>query len=476
MSKNTDTPRRDPRRTKPPAKPTGPAASDRGYRPIAQHSAARTGQHVAAGRSRTVAGPVASRAVDRDRRHLFAWWRRPASPPDDRFAKRPITTGATLPYQPPPPATSAVRCCWPACCSRSASRAGRSSSAMWPAGDPSPVIATAPPATSTGGASTVGSGCVAAGDSARDRSAWAYSPELAEMELRRGDTLLDLLARAGMPSTRRTRPSAACARSPTYAGCQIGQRLALQLDTADRAQPLLARLVLPVGAASEVHLVRTPDGSFAASSVERELRSELAAVAAADRGQLLCRRHQGRSAARHPGASDQAPELGRRLPARHPARRPARGGLRRQRNDGWRAGAATASSSSPASRPASGVIEAYRFAPATATTGYFDRDRQAAAQVAAAHAGRWRPAVLELRRAAASDPGLHPDAQGRSTSPRPPARRCLRPAPAWSSRRPEPRLRQLCARCGTTPVRHRLRPLSRFAKGCAGDAGCSRAR
>ena len=54
----------------------------------------------------------------------------------------------------------------------------------------------------------------------------------------------------------------------------------MQLDTADRAQPLLARLVLPVGAASEVHLVRTPDGSFAASSIERELRSELAAVAA----------------------------------------------------------------------------------------------------------------------------------------------------------------------------------------------------
>jgi murein DD-endopeptidase MepM/ murein hydrolase activator NlpD len=106
------------------------------------------------------------------------------------------------------------------------------------------------------------------------------TPELAQLELRRGDTLLDLLTRAGIAMDQAHAAMGSLRQVADLRRLPIGQRLALQLDTAEGAPPLLARLVLPVSAATEVHLVRATDGSFAASSVERELHSELAAVAA----------------------------------------------------------------------------------------------------------------------------------------------------------------------------------------------------
>ena len=105
-------------------------------------------------------------------------------------------------------------------------------------------------------------------------------PELAELELRRGDTLLDLLADAGIAPDQAHAAIGSLREVADQRRLPIGQRLALQLDTAAGAPPLLARLVLPVSAATEVHLIRAADGSFAASSIERLLRSEVAAVAA----------------------------------------------------------------------------------------------------------------------------------------------------------------------------------------------------
>ena len=105
-------------------------------------------------------------------------------------------------------------------------------------------------------------------------------PELAELELRRGDTLLDLLAEAGIARDQAHAAIGSLREVADLRRLPIGQRLALQLDTAAGAPPLLARLVLPVSAATEVHLVRAADGSFAASSIERLLRREVAAVAA----------------------------------------------------------------------------------------------------------------------------------------------------------------------------------------------------
>ena len=192
------------------------------------------------------------------------------------------------------------------------------------------------------------------------------------MELRRGDTLLDLLARAGIALDQAHAAIGSLREVADLRRLPIGQRLALQLDTADRAQPLLARLVLPVGAASEVHLVRTPDGSFAASSIERELRSELAAVAAPIEDSFYA---AGIKAGLPPPPSLPMIKLlswdvdfqrdiqpGDRLEAVY----------RRQRNaDGELAGDTELQFASLATGDR--LLEAYRFAPAGADPDYFDR-------------------------------------------------------------------------------------------------------
>ena len=55
---------------------------------------------------------------------------------------------------------------------------------------------------------------------------------------------------------------------------QVGQRLGLALDPDGRPEAMLTHLVLPLDAATEIHLVRGEDGDFAASSVDRKLRIE----------------------------------------------------------------------------------------------------------------------------------------------------------------------------------------------------------
>lgn len=104
--------------------------------------------------------------------------------------------------------------------------------------------------------------------------------ELAQVELRRGDTLLDVLHRAGIG---KAEAHAAVGRLREVANLrrlQVGQRLGLALDPDGNAEAMLAQLVLPVDAASEIHLVRAEDGEFAASSIKRRLRAQTLTVAA----------------------------------------------------------------------------------------------------------------------------------------------------------------------------------------------------
>ena len=68
--------------------------------------------------------------------------------------------------------------------------------------------------------------------------------------------------------------------SPIYAGCRSASALGVQLDPAGNADAVLARLVLPLDPATEIHLVRAEDGSFAAESVMRNLRPRSVAAAA----------------------------------------------------------------------------------------------------------------------------------------------------------------------------------------------------
>ena len=142
---------------------------------------------------------------------------------------------------------------------------------------------------------------------------------------------------------------------------QVGQRLGLALDPDGRPEAMLTHLVLPLDAATEIHLVRGEDGGFAASSVDRKLRIETVAVAATIEQQLLCCRAGSRTAAGDAGADDQAVELGRRLPARPAARRPAaRRSIERRLNEaGELAGAGELDFVGLAT--GGRTIEAYRF-------------------------------------------------------------------------------------------------------------------
>jgi murein DD-endopeptidase MepM/ murein hydrolase activator NlpD len=105
-------------------------------------------------------------------------------------------------------------------------------------------------------------------------------PALAEVELRRGDTLLTVLERAGVGVGEAHAAVGSLRQVADLRRLQIGQRLALALGPATDDGAELARLVLPVNAATEVHLVRGDDGGFAARSVERPLRARTVAVAA----------------------------------------------------------------------------------------------------------------------------------------------------------------------------------------------------
>ena len=106
------------------------------------------------------------------------------------------------------------------------------------------------------------------------------APTLAEVELRRGDTLLDVLQEAGIGPAEAYQAVGSLREVADLRRLQVGQRLGLALDPAGTAEAMLARLVLPLDTATEIHLVRAEDGSFAAESVERTLRRQTVAVAA----------------------------------------------------------------------------------------------------------------------------------------------------------------------------------------------------
>lgn len=104
--------------------------------------------------------------------------------------------------------------------------------------------------------------------------------ELAEVELRRGDTVLDVLKDAGIGPAEAYEAVGSLRAVADLRRLKIGQRLGLTLDAGRDGEALLAKLILPVDAATEIHLVRGEDGGFAAESVERALRPMSVAVAA----------------------------------------------------------------------------------------------------------------------------------------------------------------------------------------------------
>jgi murein DD-endopeptidase MepM/ murein hydrolase activator NlpD len=109
----------------------------------------------------------------------------------------------------------------------------------------------------------------------------ASAPAETEVEIRRGDTLMDVLTRAGVELGEAHDAVGDLRRVANLRRLQIGTRLALALDGSRDEPRRLARLVLPVDAAREVRLVRAAGGGFAASSVERPLQLETARVAGA---------------------------------------------------------------------------------------------------------------------------------------------------------------------------------------------------
>jgi murein DD-endopeptidase MepM/ murein hydrolase activator NlpD len=106
------------------------------------------------------------------------------------------------------------------------------------------------------------------------------APARAEVEVRRGDTLIDILARAGIESAEAQDAAASLRKVANLRRLRIGQRLALEVEPAGGEGQRLARLVFPVDAAKEVHLVRERDGGFAARRVERPLQREMVRVRA----------------------------------------------------------------------------------------------------------------------------------------------------------------------------------------------------
>ena len=121
---------------------------------------------------------------------------------------------------------------------------------------------------------------LAAGQGDGPATAAPSPPTMAEVELRRGDTLLGVLERAGVAPSEAHAAVGTLREVADLRRLQIGQRLALALAPAGGGgDAVLARLVLPVDPATEVHLVRGHDGGFAARSVPRPLRGETVTVA-----------------------------------------------------------------------------------------------------------------------------------------------------------------------------------------------------
>lgn len=97
----------------------------------------------------------------------------------------------------------------------------------------------------------------------------------ADLEVQRGDTLLQLLSRAGVPASEAHAAAGTLRQVADLRRMRAGQRLTLELAPKTAAEKRLIRLVWPIAAAREVHLVRADDGGFAARSVERPLQQEL---------------------------------------------------------------------------------------------------------------------------------------------------------------------------------------------------------
>jgi len=96
----------------------------------------------------------------------------------------------------------------------------------------------------------------------------------AEIEVRRGDTLLGILTRAGIGPGEAHDAVSSLRRVANLRRLRTGQRLALEIDAAGAAGQRLARLVWPLDGARELHLVRDHEGGFAARSIERPLTRE----------------------------------------------------------------------------------------------------------------------------------------------------------------------------------------------------------
>lgn len=103
----------------------------------------------------------------------------------------------------------------------------------------------------------------------------AVSERAAEIEVRRGDTLLGILTRAGITSTEAHAAVSSLREVANLRSLRAGQRLALETAAAEDGGQRLARLIWPMDVAREIHLVRAADGSFATEDVERPLTREL---------------------------------------------------------------------------------------------------------------------------------------------------------------------------------------------------------
>lgn len=97
----------------------------------------------------------------------------------------------------------------------------------------------------------------------------------AEVAVRRGDTLLGILGRAGVATQEAHAAVATLRKVANLRALRPGQRLAVELDGKEGADRRLVRLVWPQDAAREIHLVRGPGGGFKAESVDRPLTREL---------------------------------------------------------------------------------------------------------------------------------------------------------------------------------------------------------
>jgi murein DD-endopeptidase MepM/ murein hydrolase activator NlpD len=98
----------------------------------------------------------------------------------------------------------------------------------------------------------------------------------AEIVVRRGDTLLAILARAGVADGEAHDAVGTLRQVANPRRLRSGMRLKLELEpAAAEVGQRLSRLVWPVDVAGEVHLVRGDDGAFTARHVARAVRREL---------------------------------------------------------------------------------------------------------------------------------------------------------------------------------------------------------